>query len=184
MAYAILSNTLVGWRLSSIARTSGSPSLKTEALHLKGDSFMSFGLLAGLLAVRQTGLLWIDPVMAILAAAIGFGVAARQLINLGHSLMDGSLPSEEVAKLRQVLCNHPAARGYHNLRTRAVGSVRFIDLHVMLDDNLSFVQAHAEAEAIEDELRQTLDGAVVTIHFEPFEAETTHRREAHGNDIP
>jgi len=81
--------------------------------------------------------------------------------------------------LEKVLNSHEAVRGHHNVRTRQVGQRRWIDLHVLLDDGLSFVEAHDMAEQIEDELSSALGGAVVSIHYEPHHAELEHRAREH-----
>ena len=106
--------------------------------------------------------------------------ALIELRKLVHPLMDGSLPAEDRAALERVLQGNANVRGYHYLRTREVGPDRFVELHVLLDDELSFVTAHEIAEQIEDDLRAVLGGATVSIHFEPYHAEVEHRSREHG----
>ncbi len=183
MGASMAINVAVASHLGRVAKQTGSTSLNSEALHLRGDTIMSGGVLIGMLLVGTTGLLMLDPIAAALSALVGIFTAVRQLGRLIHPLMDGSLPEVELTKLEEVLTHHPEVRGYHNLRTRAVGANRFIDLHVMLDDTLTFITAHDTAERIEDELRLALGGAIVNIHYEPYEAETEHRR-THHSDMP
>lgn len=179
MAYTLLSNTYVAAKLKRLAAQTGSASLESEASHLTGDSIMSGGVLVGMLLVGATKAPWVDPAAAIITAVLGIALAWSQLTHLIHPLMDGALPEASVKRLETILDEHSEVRGYHNLRTRAVGAKRFIDLHVLLDDHLTFVAAHDLAETIEDELRVALNGAVVNIHYEPYEAETKHREAAH-----
>jgi cation diffusion facilitator family transporter len=179
MAYAVLSNTLVSFRLSSVARQSGSAALASEALHLRADTYSSIGVLVGMLLVGIFGWLWLDPAVAALSVVLGMALAVRHLRLVIHSLMDGSLPAEDVALLEAVLQESPQVRGYHNLRTRTVGSRRFVELHAMLDDHLTFVEAHELAEQIEKQLGLALGGATVSIHYEPHEAELEHRAREH-----
>ncbi len=183
MAASMVINLAMASHLRKVSQQTGSTSLASEALHLRGDTVMSGGVLIGMLLVGITGILTLDPIAAALSALIGIFSAVRQLGRLIHPLMDGSLPEEELTKLEVVLTHHPEVRGYHNLRTRAVGANRFIDLHVMLDDTLTFITAHETAERIEDELRLVLGGAIVNIHYEPYEVETEHRRK-HHSDMP
>lgn len=182
MAYTVLANSLVAGYLIREAKDCGSTSLESEALHLRADSLTSLGVLVGMLLVGITGQSILDPVVAAVFTIFAMGAAVRRLVDLLHPLMDGSLPASEVAALETVLKDHPEARGYHNLRTRLVGQRRFVDLHVMLDDHLSFVQAHELAEEIEAEMRAVLKSATVSIHYEPYEAEVEHRRREHLGD--
>jgi cation diffusion facilitator family transporter len=179
MVYAVASNLVVMGHLRSAARRTGSVALLGEVEHLRGDTFASLGVLGGLIAVHTTGWLWLDPVVALAFTALGALYAVRRLRILVHPLMDGSLPPDEMALIKRVLESHPETRGYHDLLTRQAGRLRVVSLHVMLDDHLSFVQAHDLAEQIESEIRNALGGALVTVHYEPYEAETAHRAREH-----
>lgn len=181
MAYALLANLLVAVHLRRVAKRHPSPALESEALHLQGDSLSSGGVLAGMLLVGLTGEAILDPAVAGAFALIAMIAALGRLRHVIHPLMDGALPEDEVRSLEAVLNHHEAVRGYHNVRTRQVGERRWIDLHVLLDDGLSFVHAHETAEHIERELSQTLGGAVVSIHYEPHHAELEHRAREHGD---
>lgn len=182
MAFAALANTAVAVHLDAVARRWGSPALTSEAIHLRGDTLSSLGVLVGMLLVGLTGWPALDPLAAIVFVVVTIAMAFRQLARVIHPLMDGSLPKKEVERLEAVLDEHPEVRGYHNLRTRMVGSQRFIELHVMLDDALTFVRAHDLAENIEEELRRALGGATVSIHYEPHEAEIAHREREHREE--
>jgi cation diffusion facilitator family transporter len=180
MAFAAASNALLSAYLLREAKATGSTVLRTEVLHLRSDTLAALGILTGLVAMGATGWLWLDPLAATIFTLAVVAMAARRLWELKHPLMDGALPREQIAKLRRVLDEHPEVRSYHALRTRSLGAARRVELHVQLDDGLSFVEAHERAEEIEDALSQALGGAVVEVHYEPFAAEAAHQRERHG----
>lgn len=180
MVYSLASNLGVAAYVGHVAKQTHSHALQSEVLHLKSDTLASLGVLVGLLGVWFTGVYIIDPVVAILFMSFAVFQAMRLLTKLIHPLMDGSLPAQERAALESHLSVHPKVRGYHNLRTRESGSLRVVELHVMLDDHLSFVEAHETAEQIESELSKLLGGALVSIHYEPHEAEVLHRAKEHG----
>lgn len=180
MVYTLVANGVVAAALVRTARKTGSMALESEALHLRGDSFSSAGVLAGMLLVGLTGQAILDPVFAAVFTLLAMIQAGSHLRAVLHPLMDGALPEAELTRLKNRLEVHEAVRGFHNVRTRRVGNQRWVELHVMLDDNLSFVAAHELAEQIEDELRVELGGATVSIHYEPYEAELAHREREHG----
>ena len=183
MGYALVANLLVATHLRRVAKATLSTALESEALHLRGDSLSSGGVLIGMLLVGLTGQAILDPVVAAICTVIAMIAALSQLRSMLHPLMDGALPASELQSLERVLDTHKAVRGYHNVRTRMIGSQRWIDLHVLLDDGLSFVNAHDLAEHIENELSRTLQGARVTIHYEPHRAEVEHRAKEHGEGM-
>ncbi|MBL8047422.1 MAG: cation transporter [Chthonomonas sp.] len=180
MAASTLINLALSLHLARVARQHGSSALSSEVTHLRGDMFASLGILLGLIAVKLTGWKQLDPLIAIAFMAFVIVSALLQLRKLLHPLMDGALPRHEVTLIEDVLHSHPDARGFHALKTRAVGSERYVDLHLLLDDHLSFVEAHDLAEAIEDQISHALGGAIVNAHYEPYHAEMRHQAEAHA----
>lgn len=179
MIYAIGSNFIVIGILKRVISLTGSEMLASERSHLFSDTWSTVGVIVGLLLFRLTNLDWIDPATAILFTGIGASMAYRKLNDVLHPLMDGALPGNEIQEVQKALDSHPEVRGYHKLRTRFTGNVRMVDLHVQLDDDLTFIQAHDLAEEIEKEISFVLGGAVVTIHYEPFEAEKEHQLKEH-----
>lgn len=182
MAYAVIANlVMVAW-LRRTARQHHSSALEGEAQHLLGDVLASGGVLFGLILVSVTGQLWLDPAIAVAFTLLGVVFAIRQLARLGHDLMDGALPPEEIKRVEAALQDHPLVKGYHKLRTRRSGTLRVVALHVLLDDDLTFVAAHDQAEEIEQHLSDVLGGALVTVHYEPYQAELEHQRTAHHRE--
>ena len=184
MGYSFVANVCVIVYIRRVIRKINSPVLEGEVEHLRADALASAGVFVGLVVYAVSGWEPLDPLIAIGFTAIGAIFAIRQLRKVIHPLMDGSLPPDDIAKLEAVLDDHKDVKGYHNVHTREAGSMRFVDIHVLLDDHLTFVQAHDLAEHIEDHLSQALGGAKVTIHYEPFEAELEHRRLEHDEPRP
>lgn len=180
MAYAVVANTLVGAHLASVARRTKSSALKSEVLHLRSDSLAALGVLVGLVAVAITGWTPLDPIVAAVFVVISMVTAGVSLRDVLHPLMDGALPEDDRKRIEETLASISSVRGWHNVRGRSMGSHRVLELHVLLDDDLSFVRAHEIAEQVESMLSQALDGALVSVHYEPFAAEMRHRREEHG----
>ncbi len=179
MLYTAASNTTLSIYLRRVAARARSATLESESLHLRTDTIASLGVLLGLVLYHFTNWPQIDPAVAGIFTLFAIGLAALQLRRVMHPLMDGAIPAAERQTLEQILDGHPEVRGYHNLRTRWSGNNKMVELHVMLDDHLSFILAHSIAEHIENDLREALGGAEVNIHYEPFEAELEHRALEH-----
>ena len=180
LSTALVVNGLVAARLLRVARETGSQALEAEATHLRSDMLSCVGVLLGLAAVWITGNARLDPLIAA-AMAVFVAVSAGKLVrDTLRPLLDESLPAEEEEQVRRVLERDERVRGYHRLRTRRAGPRRLIDLHILLDDHLSFREAHAVSEEVEDALREALPNVDVIVHAEPFEEELQHQRERHG----
>lgn len=180
MAFAAVVNTALSIHLGREARRISSPTLASEALHLRSDTLSSIGILIGLIAVGITGWYRLDAAFAAAFTLLAMIAASRHLMTVIQGLMDCSLPPRELMGIETTLDLHPEVRGYHNLRTRRIGPIRFIELHVMLDDTLSFPTAHEIAEQVENEIRDAVGGAVVTVHYEPHMAELAHQATEHA----
>lgn len=179
MAAAVVTNIAMIGYLRAVGRKHGSTALIGEAEHLRGDTLASAGILVGLLAYQLTNWSPLDPIVAIAFTILGAIFAVRQLVSVIHDLMDGALPPAEIAAVETALREHPEVRDYHLLRTRKAGKLRVVSLHVLLDDELSFVVAHDIAEEVESGLSNALGGALVTVHYEPYRHELEHQRKEH-----
>ena len=178
---AIVVNTVVSARLMRVGRETHSQALQAEALHLRSDLLSCAGVLLGLAAVWYTREPRLDPAIAAVMSVIVAVSAIRLLHDTLRPLLDESLPSAELARVEEVLAQDKRVLGHHRLRSRRAGSHRLIDVHIMLDDRLTFPEAHAVSEDVEDAIRTVLPNADVIVHAEPYEEEQRHQREAHSD---
>ncbi|KYZ75742.1 cation transporter [Anaerosporomusa subterranea] len=167
-------NWWVSSRLQTVADQTHSHALAADALHLKTDVWTSIGVFLGLVAMKLTGLTWIDPAIAIVVAAIIFKAGWNMTWNSLYELTDISLPHHERDLIHDILATHPEVVSHHRLRTRRSGSLRQIDVHVLLDPGLRLDRAHAICDQVEAELESQLGSCDVVIHPEPA---GSHERE-------
>jgi cation diffusion facilitator family transporter len=180
MLFSAIVNAFVSTRLLKVGTETESPALIADAHHLRTDVLTSFGVLVGLLLIKLTHFHYWDSIAALgvstLILNVGYTVGRDSL----YMLVDRALPPEEVKILEDVLRSHPEVKGFHRLRTRKAGSQRHADVHVLLDDNCTLIEAHRFSEELEDEMRAALPNLDAMVHPEPFEEETAHQREIHG----
>jgi len=169
-AAASLINLLTARVLLVAGQRYQSITLEADAHHLMTDVWTSAGVLVGLGAVRLTGWLVLDPLIALAVAGnivwTGVSVIRRSV----SGLMDASLPCEEVAAIRAILDQH-LAQGirYHALRTRLAASRRFVSVHILVPGSWTVQQGHDLLEHIEGEIRTALSGVTLSTHLEPIE---------------
>ena len=53
------------------------------------------------------------------------------------------------------------------MRTRNAGRVTFIDFHLVVPAQMPVSDAHDICDRIERELKETVEGSLITIHVEP-----------------
>ncbi len=167
MAVSLLVNLWISTRLLKVARLTASDALEAEAMHLRTDVWTSAGVLIGLTVIKVTGVIWLDPAIAVLVAAIVFRAGYLMTKKSLYELTDVALPKEEEAIIRQILKAHPGIIDFHRLRTRRSGIRRLIDVHVILFKDMHLDKAHAVCDEIEAEIETALSSCDVVIHLEP-----------------
>ena len=172
-------NLWVSSHVARVAKATESSALAAEAVHLRGDLWACAGVLGGLVATRIWNEPRLDPLFAALMTIFAFWSALHLLRETVGPLVDQTLPDEEERKIRAVLEKDARVLGFHKLRTRQAGSTRLADVHILLDDELSFVAAHRISEEVEDAIREALPNVDVIVHAEPWAEETAHQREFH-----
>jgi len=152
-----------------IGKRTHSLALKSNAQHLMVDFVTSVGVLAGLFAVHLTGVTWSDSVVA-LGLAVWMTIGAWRLARQAfHDLIDVRLPDEEVAWIGTMVEHEPGVLGYHKLRTRRAGSLRYVDMHIVVPREWNVVEAHDLADRLEKRIETELAPANVVIHVDPYD---------------
>lgn len=167
MFVSIVLNYWVSQRLFIVARKTESHALEADALHLRADIWTSVGVFLGLAAIKITGLVWLDPAIAIAVAFIVFKAGFTMTKKSIYELTDVSLPTEEENLIREIVNKQPQVITFHRLRTRRSGSFRLIDMHVILNNNMHIDKAHEICDRIETEIENRLGRCDVVIHIEP-----------------
>ncbi len=180
MTFSAGINFLLSIYLRRVAKETDSLALEVDAAHLRSDVLTSAGVLIGLLLGKITGKTWFDPATALIVSGMIVFTAARLSRESLHPLLDARLPVEEEETILHILDSEPLVLAYHKLRTRKSGSQRHADIHVLIADHSTLIQAHELTEQLEDRIRASLPETYIHIHIEPYEAEMQHQREAHG----
>jgi len=168
MAVSMLTSVFLSRHLKKVSRATGSTALDALASNINADIFSAAGVLLGLIVVRLTDLLILDPIIALIMvvfiARSGFLVLRRAF----RELTDRSLPPEEQQLLAQIMEEHRQYfAGFHEVRSRRAGSQRFIDLHMVMPRDASVAAAHELCDHLEQDIKQKLANPSVIIHVEP-----------------
>ncbi len=172
MAVSVLVNTLVSGKLMRVARETDSPALEGDAWHLRADVYTSLGTLAGLIAIKLTGLMILDPVIAVGVALFilraGFDLVKKSF----RVIVDEKLSEDEINAIDEALkgCSVKYLE-YHDLRTRKAGSQRFVDLHLVFPRDLPIGEIHSVCRELEHSIKLRLLRADVVIKVEPCREE-------------
>ncbi|MEW6746952.1 MAG: cation diffusion facilitator family transporter [Planctomycetota bacterium] len=168
-------NVVVSHMLFRVGRRTESSALLADAWHLRTDVYTSAGVMLAL-AVIEVGerlvpaanLHWIDPAVAILVALFILRAAYQLTSGAVRDMLDTSFPADEQQWLNSYLTGlHPVVRSFHKVRTRKAGPARFIDMHVVVDSEMSVEESHRITEQITQEIQSRFKRTSVVVHVEP-----------------
>jgi len=156
--------------LARAGRKADSLTLRADARHLMTDVITTAGVIVGVGLVQITGLVALDPIIALLVAAYILLIGARMLRHAYRGLMDISLPAEEVSQIEEILKTFEGQGvRFHDLRTRSAAARRFVSFHLLVPGGWSVQRGHAVTEQIEDKIRAGFPKVAILAHVEPIE---------------
>ncbi len=164
-----VANVVLGLYLVRTGRRYGSEAIEADGRHILTDVVTTVGSLVALGAIGITGWVWLDPLAGLIVAAnialTGSGVVQRAV----GGLLDEANPRsllELAAALERA--RKPEWVDVHQLRTRASGPVRHIDLHLVVPRYFTIDRAHVVADAAEKALHASIgEQGDVVVHVDP-----------------
>ncbi len=172
MLVSIIASLLLSRHMLKVARTTDSIALEANARNIAADVYSAGAVLAGLVAVRVTGLNILDPIIALAVALLILKAAYDVLHRSFGGLMDVRLPDVEERGIREAVAERgDKIVGFHQLRTRKVGNQRQVDLHLVMPKDVSVEEAHLVCDRLERDIADQLRHTNVIIHVEPCSEE-------------
>lgn len=168
---ASLINLAVGQILIRKGKRYKSMVLTADGKHLMTDVWTTIGVIVGIFMVEITGLLILDPIIAILVALNIIYTGYKLISHSAQGLMDAAIPDNELNKVTEYL---DLLKGnninYHSLMTRQAGQRFFVSLHLLVPGSWTVKQGHDFADQIEETIENMFEEPVtVTTHLEPVE---------------
>jgi cation diffusion facilitator family transporter len=167
---ATVINGFVAWVLLRAGRRLRSITLRADAHHLLTDVWTSAGVTVGILLVKLTGWLILDPIIALLVAASILVSGVRLLRETGAGLLDTALPQADRDRITSIFSVYERdGIRFHALRTRVSGSRGFVSFHLLVPGEWTIQRGHDLCEQVEQEIVDALPGTNVIAHMEPLE---------------
>jgi cation diffusion facilitator family transporter len=147
------------------ARRLSSEILGADAHHTLSDVLVTCGVLVGLVFIRL-GFPVADPIMSLVVAVAILASAVEVFKGANASLSDTNrIPA---AELRECVQQVEGVRGCHKVRTRGTETAIYLDLHVLVDPDMTVREGHELANRVECRVRETYPAVRdVVVHIEP-----------------
>jgi len=151
-----------------VARSTRSALIAANAWHHRSDALSSVVVIIGVVGAIF-GLFWLDAVAAIVVAVMVGWVGWQFLGASVAELVDTGLSPGRLEKIDRLILSIDGVRGYRQLRTRRMGGQAFMDVQILLDQELTLAEADAIAVKVQrlliEEIREMTD---VVVGIQPF----------------
>ena len=157
-------NVAVGRRIKSSA-------LVANAWHHRSDALSSVPVAVAVLGTRirpEWGFL--DHIATVVVSVLILHAAWKIARPALSQLIDAGATVKERDRILSIASNTKGVEAVHALRTRYVGPSLHVDLHVLVDPELTVREGHAIAGAVKQRLLKEGPEIIdVLVHLEPFE---------------
>lgn len=139
--------------------------LSADALHTRSDALVSVSVIVGL-ALAAAGFPMADPLCSLIVAVAILHSAWEVFKQANATLSDESrIPAKDI---EAVVMEVGGVRSCHRIRTRGTEGEVYVDLHVLVDPEMSIRAAHALGDMVERVIKERFEQVVdVTLHLEP-----------------
>ena len=150
----------------SVAERVRSSMLVANAWHARSDAASSL-----VVAVGIVGALFGYPILdSVGALVVGLMVAKTGWEfswDALHDLMDRAVSSEEHQRIEEIISSTQGVKGFHDLRTRKMGDMILVDVHIEVDANSTVQAGHDIALAARNQIMKELPVLNVMTHIDP-----------------
>jgi len=159
------------WYTKVEGKRLNSQAMIANAWHHRSDALSSIGTALGISGAILLGDNWriLDPLAGVIVSFFILKVAwdiAKPSID---ELLDRSLPDSIQKEIEQIITDTDGVISFHGLRTRKIGDVISVEMHIQVDRYLTVEVSHQMATTIENTLRERFGANThVIVHIEPF----------------
>ena len=125
-------------------RRLNSKAVEANAWHHRSDALSSVGAAAGIAGAIFLGPKWriLDPLAAVVVSIFILIMAVKFLVSCISEFMEHSLSEDIENEIINTVMSFKLEKNVHNLRTRKIGNGIAMDMHVVMDGDLTLKKSH------------------------------------------
>ncbi|XOF33313.1 MAG: cation diffusion facilitator family transporter [Candidatus Electrothrix sp. YB6] len=152
-----------------------STAVMANAWHHRSDALSSIpALIAVVVAALYPDWRFVDQIGAVIIAVFILKVSWDIIVPALQELSDAGASLRAQEQIRNLTMTVKGVKDTHAIRTRIFGSRLYVDLHILVDPELSVRAGHSISEDVKQcLLQQGPDVLDVVVHIEPYDAEET-----------
>lgn len=171
LVVVVVSKEFMFRKLFQTGETIRSGAMKSDAWHHRSDALTSIAAFIGIgiALLGGPGFEAADDWAALFASGVIAFNGTRLFHSAWREILDVSPPKEVIDRVREIAGSLEGVRAIDKCLVRRSGLILFVDIHVVVDGNLSVRVGHDIAHRVKDALLAADLGILdASIHIEPF----------------
>ncbi|MGM9531530.1 cation diffusion facilitator family transporter, partial [Intestinibacter sp.] len=141
--------------------------LISDSLHTKSDIFISIGVLVTLILIKLGAPIIIDKIVSFVVAVFILYAAFKIFKFTIDILVDRAVIEEN--DLKDAVSDFEEIKEIHNIRSRGSESDIYVDMHIMVEPDMTVETSHELEHNIERKIQEKINQNIqVIIHMEPY----------------
>jgi len=136
-----------------------------DAWHHRTDAIAS-ALVAVAIAASSYGAYWVDAVLGIVVSVLILYTGVSLAIAAASSLIGEEAPQSLVSEIAEAVLQCDGVKGFHKVVVHDYGGRKSVSLHIQVSNDLSLLESHRIASAVEAAVKSRLPVDIV-VHVEP-----------------
>ena len=142
--------------------------LTANAINMRNDVIISSGVLLGLIFTFIFKLPILDSITGLIISLFIIKSSVGIFMDSNVELMDGVKDVNIYNKIFEAVEKVPGAGNPHRVRSRLIGNLYNITLDIEVDPQMTLMQAHEIADAVEKSIENSIDNVYdILVHVEP-----------------
>jgi cation diffusion facilitator family transporter len=152
---------------TKVGKEIGSDAMISEGSHSLMDSYTTVAVLIAVVG-SYFGYYILEPIVGGIISIIVISLGLKMIKNDLYSLMD-FCDEEVLEQIKEIALSVRGVEGVHHLKARKSGPFIFCDMHIEVDENLSFKSAHKISEDVVDKIKESIKNiSDITVHIDPI----------------
>ena len=182
MASIVIKEVLYRWT-AAVGKKIKSPALAANAWHHRTDAISSLPVLIAVGgALIFPAWSFLDRVGAVIVSIFILHAAIKIIWPAVSELIDAGVPEEIQKKIMGIASSTMGVREVHAIRSRYISSSIQIDLHIVVDGNISVREGHTIADSVEGNIIGGIPEVLeVVVHVDPSQVSSDNQFSVENN---
>lgn len=168
MIFSIVSTLFLVLFQTYVAKKTNSLAIKADRAHYVVDFLTNSAVIISLVCIHFFGFYFFDVIAALFISVYLLYNAyelAKESIDL---ITDRELSGDVRKNIEQIVIKTDGILGMHDFRSRSLGDIYYIEMHLEIDGNTPLSLAHELTDVVEKKIEQIYPNSQILIHQDPY----------------